>query len=214
VLAGVLRLSTKYNVQYLQERAFKHLASVYPTTLESWDQRATHDTIEAFNSRPFAVLQLAQEINLVSIIPAAMYCCAGTPDIENILDGMANYDGTHIELSWKDKRSCLKARQSLIDAQRLQIFGFLRRSLDIGNCRGRSTCDSGRLKWLQKAERRNSPTNPFGRKFDWDAFQDDVCHSCFLASQSQFDAARRALWEELPGLFDLPQWSSLTVSPE
>jgi hypothetical protein len=141
-----------------------------------------------------------------------MYCCAGTPDIENILDGMANYDGTHIELCWRDKRSCLKARQSLIDAHRSQIFGFLRRSIDVTSCRGRTVCDSGRLKWLQKAERRYSVTNPFGRKFDWNAFQDDICESCFTASQVQFEAARRQLWEDLPGFFDLPKWSDLTTS--
>jgi hypothetical protein len=184
---------------------------VYPTQLDSWDQRATYDTIETFNSRPFAVLQLARENNLASIVPAVMYCCAGTPDIENILDGMASCDGSHIELNWGDKRSCLMARQRLIDAGRSQIFGFLRRSMDPASCRGRTVCDSGRLKWLLLVERRNSPTNPFGRKFDWDAFQDDVCESCINASQLQYQAARRQLWEDLPGFFDLPKWSDLTA---
>ncbi|KAJ6455897.1 hypothetical protein C8R47DRAFT_996596, partial [Mycena vitilis] len=39
ILAGVLRLSSKYEVEHLRRRALVHLSSQFPTKLEGWDRR-------------------------------------------------------------------------------------------------------------------------------------------------------------------------------
>ncbi|KAJ7132735.1 hypothetical protein C8R46DRAFT_818567, partial [Mycena filopes] len=37
IIAGVLRMSHKYQVDVLRKRALVHLSSLYPTTLPGWD---------------------------------------------------------------------------------------------------------------------------------------------------------------------------------
>jgi hypothetical protein len=42
VVAGILRLSTKYIVDGLRMKALEHIAVAWPSTLKSWDAREDH----------------------------------------------------------------------------------------------------------------------------------------------------------------------------
>lgn len=210
-------MSTKYDVQYLRQRALRHLTSVFPTTLAEWDQRY-NSTLEVFTERPLLVVLLARETNLSELLPAALFSCSWVTDINDILAGVtSSVDGSHVELCWEDKKACLRARPRLLAVQRTRIFGFL-----LGNvttdCQSSGSCDSGRLKWLRHREQKLAggaiPQHPFVAKFKWDGFGKDVCHSCLTASQSSFDSARQALWDDLPSFFDLPSWDEIRRSVE
>jgi len=104
ILAGILRLSTKYDIGYLRRRATIHLATAYPLSLQAWDRRELKRTIPPIPYIPFAVLELARAVNIPVILPAAIYCCC-TCSVEDILDGVP-WGGDQLNMSPKDQRLC------------------------------------------------------------------------------------------------------------
>ncbi|THU84503.1 hypothetical protein K435DRAFT_783745 [Dendrothele bispora CBS 962.96] len=209
LVSAVLRLSTKYQVDFLRQRAFRQLSALYPTTLSEWDKRENVTTIETFEARPFAVFLLAKETNASTLLPTALYLCADSQEIDYILDGLHSYDGQHIELDWPDKRACLRARESLSLDLRSRVFAFLTGRLPLSSCRTEQRCNSMRLRWLQSVES-SLGSGIFSVQFPWPQFRSGVCEYCFTASQSHYRDERANLWRELPGKFGLPSWDVLT----
>ncbi|CCL98555.1 uncharacterized protein FIBRA_00555 [Fibroporia radiculosa] len=79
-LAGVLRLSNKYLIDHLRRRCLIRLRTDWPATLAGWDVREKQATDPAGRyiprdsfPHPILVIQLAQELNLSDLIPAALY---------------------------------------------------------------------------------------------------------------------------------------------
>jgi hypothetical protein len=79
-LASVLRLSCKYFICIPRRECLKRLQSYFPTTLVEWDRRERMSL--AANGRydprheipsPIHVINLARELNVSSILPAAFY---------------------------------------------------------------------------------------------------------------------------------------------
>ncbi|KAF7314086.1 hypothetical protein HMN09_00567700 [Mycena chlorophos] len=96
-LSAILRLSQKYDVEYLRQRCLSHLSAIYPTTLEDWDACGYAEHILGLGSRMsppigtfpiLPTLELAAEAEAPWLVPALMYLglCAG---MEGILDGIA-----------------------------------------------------------------------------------------------------------------------------
>ncbi|KAJ7057702.1 hypothetical protein C8F01DRAFT_991607 [Mycena amicta] len=213
LIAALLRLSTKYNVDFLRRRALAHISSLYPTTIQDWEQRKDN-AIEVFNARPFAVFLLAKETGHQALLPACMYLCADTVDINDILDGLKSIDGKHIELDWPDKRACIRGRQNLLLALRAEVFGFLTGGLKIPNCTSPQRCDSAKLRWLQSLEASlgNGCPGIFSIKFPWPSFRKAICDTCYTASYTDSMHHRQAIWDNLPQYFDMPPWEELIKS--
>ncbi|KAJ7142423.1 hypothetical protein C8R44DRAFT_923985 [Mycena epipterygia] len=79
-VAAVLRLSTKYLVEHLRQRCMTRLELDWPLTLAGWDQReqAATDGVGHYSPRascphPILVVDLALDLGLSSILPAALY---------------------------------------------------------------------------------------------------------------------------------------------
>ncbi|KAG6843965.1 hypothetical protein H0H87_011336 [Tephrocybe sp. NHM501043] len=79
-IAGVLRLSTKYFVEHLRQRCLNRLDLDWPSTLAGWDRReqAATDSLGRYMPRdscphPVLVIQLACDLDIPSILPAAFY---------------------------------------------------------------------------------------------------------------------------------------------
>ncbi|ESK92286.1 hypothetical protein Moror_4684 [Moniliophthora roreri MCA 2997] len=208
VLSGILRLSTKYQVDYLRQRVYRVLSELYPTTLEEWDARDAFVNLETFEARPFAVFLLAKETNLPTLLPAALYLCADSQDIGFILDGLPSIDNTHIELDWPDKKACIRARETLSIALRTRLFAFLTGQMDFPGCHRTSMCNNTRWKWLQGVEA-SLGSGVFSVSFPWAQYQSGVCDSCHRLSRDHYVAERQKLWDELPVLFGLPTWEEL-----
>ena len=180
----------------------------YPATLAQWNTRDHANTIELFPAQPFLVFQLAKDLDIPSILPSAMYCCSCTPDIKSLLDGILSVDGSHVDLEWEDKRTCLLARQQLYDAQRVRLFEGL---LVHRGC-GAPECDSGRLEYIRRLELKTIQAGcPCGFQigFDTHLFGGAVCPECHDVGFESFLSARQGLWDDLPGLFGLPEWAQL-----
>ncbi|KAK6981511.1 hypothetical protein R3P38DRAFT_3410811 [Favolaschia claudopus] len=86
IVAGVLRLSTKYDVEYLQHRALLHLSVSLPRNLDEFDSMPAHP----FNlpNCEYALLKLVNELGVTWALPMCMYFAACFP-VEAILDGIA-----------------------------------------------------------------------------------------------------------------------------
>ncbi|KAJ7029766.1 hypothetical protein C8F04DRAFT_1115814 [Mycena alexandri] len=79
-VAAVLRLSTKYLVEHLCQHCMTRLNIDWPSTLVGWDQReqAATDSLGHYTPRascphPILVIDLALDLGLSSLLPAAMY---------------------------------------------------------------------------------------------------------------------------------------------
>ncbi|KAJ7184750.1 hypothetical protein C8R46DRAFT_1158881 [Mycena filopes] len=79
-VAAVLRLSSKYLVEHLRQRCMTRLDIDWPSSLASWDQReqAATDALGHYAPRascphPLLVIDLALDLGLSSLLPAAMY---------------------------------------------------------------------------------------------------------------------------------------------
>ncbi|KAF4568613.1 hypothetical protein EYR36_010625 [Pleurotus pulmonarius] len=80
VIAGVLRLSTKYFVEHLRQQCLQRLQHDWPATLAEWDRREGAATTaegqyspRVYYPHPILVIQLSTELNIPSIAPAAFY---------------------------------------------------------------------------------------------------------------------------------------------
>jgi hypothetical protein len=76
-LSAVLRLSTKYFVEHLRQRCLARLDADWPSTLYGWDikERGATDEYGRYLPRlpPISVVELALDMNLPSILSAALY---------------------------------------------------------------------------------------------------------------------------------------------
>ena len=206
--SAILRLSTKYQVEFLRRRAYTLLSTLYPTSLAKWDARDSTTSLESFEARPFAVYMLAKQTDLPTILPAALYLCADSQEINHILEGLASHDGKHIQLEWSDKKACIRAREVLSVALRTRMFAFLTGQISFPACRSTSLCNNTRVKWMQGVEG-SLGSGVFSVSFPWDQFRVGLCDHCFNTSQNHYDTERSRLWDELPQILGLPPWSQL-----
>ena len=76
-LSAVLRLSTKYFVEHLRQHCLARLNADWPSTLCGWDlkERGATDEYGRYLPRlpPISVIELALDMNLPSILSAALY---------------------------------------------------------------------------------------------------------------------------------------------
>jgi len=81
IVSGILRLATKYLIDSLRAKALAHLHIAWPLDLKAWDAR--EDTLRNYEvdgfsrgqryPHPFALINLAREIDAPSLLPSAFY---------------------------------------------------------------------------------------------------------------------------------------------
>ncbi|KAJ6572756.1 hypothetical protein DFH09DRAFT_916393, partial [Mycena vulgaris] len=207
IVAGVLRLSTKYDVEYLRRRALLHLSAALPGSLEENDTMLTpsHRTFDDPGC-DFPCLLLAHGLGLTWALPAAMYAVSCRA-VGTIIDGI-QFDGAHVQLHPSLQRACLIARSTLAVAQTHDILSFLR-SPPIAACLLLGTCDQYRHSMFEQITT-TKLVQPFG--FIHPAYQEDLCDPCYVAANAEHRAARQKLWDSLPEIFELPPWEELTAA--
>lgn len=213
-MAGVLRLSSKYDVQYLRRRALQHLAVTFPTTLEAWHQRDKTRTIPPVDNTPFAALQVAREFDLPWIVPSIMYCISSHPLIKSI-EG-AEWSGQKLRLSSDDQRVALLGREKLLMLQN-------RYSVNLsvpppegveGNCCGEAKCVLTRQKipeiitgWTVACYL------DFYREHEY-LIDHGLCKTCHTAFVRRQQLLSEEMWSALPFIFGLDDWVDLEKHKE
>ncbi|KAJ6572752.1 hypothetical protein DFH09DRAFT_982079 [Mycena vulgaris] len=211
IVAGVLRLSTKYDVEYLRRRALLHISAVSPVSPKEQEKLInTPNCTFDFRSRHFQRLLLVHSLSLTWALPAAMYAVS-CQSVSTIIDGIV-CDGIHVQLPHSLQRACLIARATLATAQSDVILRFLHTRPSPAACLS-STCDLYRhtvLGSLLTLE----PPRPFGlihHRFQ-ETVRAGLCNPCFLSADAEHRAARQNLWDSLPAMYELPPWEELTAA--
>lgn len=207
IVEAVLRLSLKYDVQYLRRRALNHLTSTFPLTLEGWKTRDSLRTIPPVDNTPFAAFRIAREFDLTWILPAIMYCISSHP-FDKTLDG-ASWAGEEIKLGWTDKRMAIIGRQRLISLQHYTALGMTRlASTEVDGCKGPG-CSGTRMRCAEVLSGWDMAGFLDYFVDHADMYDQDLCNVCNAAFQEMCSADSDHMWMKLPELFGLPDWDVL-----
>ncbi|KAF8202627.1 hypothetical protein K438DRAFT_1965118 [Mycena galopus ATCC 62051] len=208
IVAGILRLSTKYDVEYLRKRALLHLLAALPRTVEEYDSLARPF---AYHDHEFSVLILVHDLDLRWALPTALYL-ASCESVETIIDG-TSIDGCEIHLPQSLQRTLLIGRSTLMVSQNFEIFGCIR-SLPCAKCLGQSRCQDS-CRRISGAGAGVSQVDPLGIMDPtmWSAFDALLCKPCVLEARAQLQIARQKIWDGLPAVFNLEPWDKLEPPP-
>ncbi|RDB30260.1 hypothetical protein Hypma_007308 [Hypsizygus marmoreus] len=206
IVAGILRLSTKYDVEYLRRRAIRHLDTLYPLTLSTFDKRQDTRTTPWKDNTAFFVSLLAREFDLLWLLPCVLYCVCSCP-VRDIVGGFV-WNADRMQMHTDDQAACLRALLLLANAEQKDMLGFLTMT-DVAGCESRE-CNANRLATLRTLNEMRDILNPLDAFWEkWDVFGKSVCAPCLTESKMVYEAAREAFWQSLPEMFDLPAWKTL-----
>ncbi|KAJ6607578.1 hypothetical protein B0H10DRAFT_1817689, partial [Mycena sp. CBHHK59/15] len=196
-LSALLRLSTKYEVDYLRNDMLSILTSIYPSSVEAWLERNSPPGYSEIDDHDFKALNLARELQILQILPGVFFeCCRHS--VGSIFN--AEIDAT-------DKEKCLAAREDFVHEYCPLVYRFLYCRDDNSVCVDPSSCDAARLAWLTNNKSLAAIDDVFCGDFEWDDIM--FCGLCIASAQGGFLAARQALWDNLPRIFGLPAWNTL-----
>ncbi|KAK7693847.1 hypothetical protein QCA50_003419 [Cerrena zonata] len=209
-IAGVLRISTKYEATTIRQRCIEVLLLSYPSDLDKWLHCTTSDAFgssEDTHLRHFHIANLARETGALRILPAALLvCCMST--LPHIMDGLVLPDGYRVDLSLENKRIVLIARQQLSHRARTVSHQKLFTIDDIQGCTKPSACRperSRKAEWIMQHSA-DDWLNPLVNK----TYTGTVCTPCRNAIKDTLKEARVKIWNELPALFELGEsWADL-----
>ncbi|KAJ7645854.1 hypothetical protein B0H17DRAFT_1215832 [Mycena rosella] len=144
VVAGVLRLSQKYQVEPLKKRALVHLTERFPTTLEQFG------CMEEWGVHPFLVANLAREVSADWILPPTLAACAWADPVHLVLG--THSTGARVSLAPSDAILCLNARDELTAKWTISLLDFLWTPLEISGCTTPIQCLNSRITHRQEGE--------------------------------------------------------------
>ncbi|KAJ7142113.1 hypothetical protein C8R43DRAFT_1238220 [Mycena crocata] len=185
-IRGVLRLSQKYDVDYLHRRALVHISSNYPTALSELNNVLHESSLKSswpisdFAGFRIAIVQLAREVDALWILPLAFYMlslslCLTQTSFMDLFTMVIQL----VSLLRIKSRSSVAIRSSVKASRTITVAG-------------RMDC---------------IPLDFWGEE-DWEILA-DVCPGCMATLKKSHEDARQAFWDKLPGIYDLPPWEEL-----
>ncbi|KAJ7689843.1 hypothetical protein B0H17DRAFT_983461 [Mycena rosella] len=222
IIAGCLRLSHKYEVDYLRRRALVHFSSGYCTTLAATDASDSDVlTLEwiSWNRQWMAptpammVILLAREVDALWILPYAFHLLAASfknGGMEIFHGGL--YKGVPVNLSREDQQRFLRGYHLQQSATMTEIMGFMFDSFEIPGCCTPAICMEERLNAFRYF-RETLALNPCIPLNTWDlddwAVLERMCPTCLAVLKQKHQEARQVLWDKLPSMYGLPKWEEL-----
>ncbi|KAJ7490870.1 hypothetical protein FB451DRAFT_1221294 [Mycena latifolia] len=224
IIVGCLRLSHKYEVEYLRRRALVHLSSGYRTSLAEWDSShyanfpstsRSAAQIKSWNwigdSGRIAVIQLAREVDALWVLPTAFYRLSSrfnTPSsgLGTVIFHGTVFNGVHTILSVQDQKAFLSG--NVFQARSAaDIMHFLSDPMDIPECVSPTQCAIGRLREIECSPVPDTaaPLDAWDAD-DWESLEEGVCAECLAVLRRTHAEARQALWDNLPEMYRLPSW--------
>ncbi|KAJ7604131.1 hypothetical protein FB45DRAFT_939791 [Roridomyces roridus] len=225
IIVGVLRLSHKYEVEYLRRRALVHLSSGYATTLSKWDRivhyipTADNDRVPAMDiitwewprdpSYLAVLIPLVGEVGARWMLPSVFYhlssrLAAFTPRRETLQDILNTID---------DQIAFLRGHGIQSHSTFAEILTCLFEKMD-DSCPSPLACAQARLFGIDAASKETGPfpCSPLEvwDETTWKAFENyHLCSVCLPSLKAKHKAAREKFWQELPGHYGLPPWEEL-----
>ncbi|KAF8216825.1 hypothetical protein K438DRAFT_1658313 [Mycena galopus ATCC 62051] len=208
-VGALIRLGRKYDFKDLFDSAVARITSQYPTTFQEYDaMQGTTGTIKFYPGFHFDVVTLASENNILSALPTAYYRLMVVFTLGQLVHGIPRDDGTLASLSQVDLGRCVIARERLFikQFQPGYTFGWAR-TWEFDGCATPPRCRA-----LQEAVVTTHLDQawvgalfaPGNKERLW-----NLCATCTEHVKESMTVGRRKIWDELPGIFELPPWSEL-----
>ncbi|KAI0652473.1 hypothetical protein C8Q79DRAFT_1005665 [Trametes meyenii] len=232
VLAALLRLSHKYEIEHIMEATSALLKPMFPNDLPSLLKRCTlgrSHTVKFAPGQEIEAVNLFRQCERPEMLLVALYWCTGL-DIHVLLHGYTRADGSIEHLSTSDLERCFVAREKL----ERRSAKFNREQLDSGDsrrptCRGTAKCNSAlRSLWtcaevaMREAQLPDSESSM--RLYFAKAIGDPtsllmfgLCRECVHYVKGMNAVFDEQLWRDLPGILDLevPNWLPvINVDPD
>ncbi|KAJ7112482.1 hypothetical protein C8R44DRAFT_711000 [Mycena epipterygia] len=205
---GILRLSHKYDVNYLYKRALLHLETVYPIDLANYRSISSNalnykDGVIALDLKAIPILQ---EVGATWLLPFAFYS-VGTYSPKELLGAGKTWDDLPVET----KQTCI-----LLHAQHVRDTYRLLQFLGPMNCTSDS-CEPIRQALLTDSVIFRGAVmtdqNPLSDWPDteWRDLKAELCDDCFLRARAEYDRVEAEIWDGLPENCGLEEgWDGLT----
>ncbi|KAJ6529620.1 hypothetical protein B0H19DRAFT_968072 [Mycena capillaripes] len=207
-MAGILRLSTKYEVEHLRRRALVHLSSAFPMTLADWDMRTPRSwNFQYSSSGSISLINLCRQTEALWILPAAFYRLGMTSRASTIICGGVS----QVQLSVSD-RVCFLDGLLVQRSATMDIVRFLYHPVSTDGCMTRKRCAEAKLDALEQVrdDLKAFPALPLGIWCEdyWDRLS-EMCATCLEELREIHRKAREEFWRQIPEMFKLPSWHEL-----
>ncbi|KAJ6554170.1 hypothetical protein B0H19DRAFT_143054 [Mycena capillaripes] len=216
---GILRLAHKYDVRYLYLRALKHLSIPYgPSSLEEYCSSGSQDYI-IYDSdehlRFFSIIRAATEVGALWLLPIPYYLAAKHTRVTL---------RSKIQLGAQEHavQTCLAAQVDLHRAtvKLSSLFSTASDRSDPG-CKDRKNCNDTKdgynavileALWKQPCI---SPLEMWADATTSDGWfspswlAQHICDHCLTQAKARQAEILQGVWNDLPGMFNLPSWEEL-----
>ncbi|KAJ6548098.1 hypothetical protein DFH09DRAFT_1504563 [Mycena vulgaris] len=201
VIVGCLRLSHKYEVDYLRHRALIHLSSHYPTWLTEWDSGYYDDEING---------RLVSEIIWTPLLPSITFLTASAWPAATLLHSARNF--SMAPFTTAPQPASING-DDIHTKSAATILGFLLDQLNIPGCGSPSPCSLNRLEALANTEELTVASSPLDvwEEDDWLSLS-NVCPTCLALIKRKHAVTRQAFWDNLPDMYELPPWEHLKLA--
>ncbi|KAJ7134067.1 hypothetical protein C8R43DRAFT_1022342 [Mycena crocata] len=202
---GILRLSHKYDVNYLHKRALLHLETTFPADFIEFSERRLNKLgYSAYHlEHDLAAIPVLHEVGATWLLPVAYYS-VGTYGARYIMGSGKAWDSLPIEM----KLVC-----TVLEAHHLHASSRVNAFLGQGSeCPTAELCTSKKDVYMRNFWA--TPVDAYGLDpldlwHDWRALEGNLCNECIVAARQRHAAAEAAVWDQLPAHCELEGWDVL-----
>ncbi|KIY46103.1 hypothetical protein FISHEDRAFT_60581 [Fistulina hepatica ATCC 64428] len=210
-LAGILRLSHKYDVQYLRRRALSLLArKYYPTQLAEWDTCAAPATV----GEHYLMANIALETDAQWLLPAILVRCTQKSNVDTCFDG-APVEGVVYRLPPVHQRICITAMNHFLRHRYERVKRTILSDYATQHPCGDTRCATLRSTYAGAVL--TAVSSIIDRLSDtwWEALAntEGTCQ-CTMRYKTLLEHWRALFWQRIPKLYNLPPWAELEVLKE
>lgn len=198
-------MATKYKIDHLREEAITYLIHDYPSELASWDeQQVPKNRALTTRPHPYSVVHLATLCDVPVVLPAAFLECILDCDLGDLFEEPISEN-----LSLDNKRVCLDGLKAFASVQKNTFMYLAPPYTPAGAyCKNPLQCLEVKASLLWHLA--SQPLALRGMQ-PWSLFAGEppLCSVCRETCSRMHEESRWRMWEELPGIFQLPPWREL-----
>ncbi|KAJ6540877.1 hypothetical protein DFH09DRAFT_64163 [Mycena vulgaris] len=214
-ILAILRLSNKYDIQYLHRRALDHLSLVYPTELPVFLANLNSfpvgfQTLKESVESHLQVLRVVHEVSALWLLPTA-YSRASTC-LHNKIFAAPSWEGLPADI--KQKLHIAHAHHA---RHIVTIAHYAGREPGV-DCTAPETCPSLILSMIAALMEQIGDITMEFNFFDvkdlflpglWSDFDAPLCAVCMAHTAEQVAIGMQKVWEAIPANLGLPPWAEL-----
>ncbi|KAJ7163227.1 hypothetical protein C8R46DRAFT_1193735 [Mycena filopes] len=207
-LAGILRLSKKYDIPLFRRDCFQRLRMQFPATLAEYDALSGRTLLAEEPNMLIPLVSLAREFDLVSILPLLFYSIVVTESDKYMPKVMSDMEPGFTPA---DRLACLQGYVRLLDLQTGTAMQWIDKDkayIPARSCPRYQHCLLALKDIIYNMSRGQRPEIFILRQWigEWEV---GLCDPCRSKARKIFEDARQTCWNELPAVFGLTDWEEL-----